>query len=207
MTPYEVLGVSPMATPAELTAAYRTLAQIFHPDRYIESPDNVQREAERRMKQLNQAYTLARKDTRTLAQKAQAARAREARRRAAQGGAQSSGQRPTAGPSGPRGSQARDPAAQERANRAAHEREARVQASRAAREDAARSTVYGEARPELKLRKPRERQVSGMGQALKINQIPCRACKSILRLAPGWKEQLTDMDFFCSVCGRLVLSR
>jgi molecular chaperone DnaJ len=200
VTPYEVLGVSPLASPAELTTAYRTLAQIFHPDRFVESPEPVRREAERRMKQLNQAYALARKDTRTPSQKVQAARAREARRRA-QGRA--TGQRPSAA-STPQGRTAQE---QERAARAAREREARVAAARAAREQEARSTVYGDARPEYKLRKPRPRQVMGLGQALKINQISCKSCKSVLRLAPGWKEQLAEMDFFCSVCGRLVLSR
>ena len=61
MTPYEILGVSPKASKKEITEAYRTLAQIFHPDRFVDSPEPVRREAERRMKNLTQAYALARK--------------------------------------------------------------------------------------------------------------------------------------------------
>ena len=61
LTPYEILGVSPKASPREITEAYKVLAQIFHPDRFIDAPENVRQEAERRMKNLNQAYSLARK--------------------------------------------------------------------------------------------------------------------------------------------------
>lgn len=61
LAPYEVLGVSPSATPAEVTAAYKVLAQIFHPDRFNGAPESVQREAEVRMKSLNEAYSFARR--------------------------------------------------------------------------------------------------------------------------------------------------
>ena len=60
MTPYEVLGIGPKAKPAEITAAYRVLAQIFHPDRFAGAPAAVQKEAERRMSEVNDAYAFFR---------------------------------------------------------------------------------------------------------------------------------------------------
>lgn len=60
MTPYEVLGIGPKAKPAEITAAYRVLAQIFHPDRFAGAPPAVQKEAERRMSEVNDAYAFFR---------------------------------------------------------------------------------------------------------------------------------------------------
>lgn len=50
--PYQVLGVSPSASDEEIKAAYRKLAKQYHPDRNNGSP-----EAERRMMQINDAYT------------------------------------------------------------------------------------------------------------------------------------------------------
>lgn len=60
MTPYEVLGIGPKAKPAEITAAYRILAQIFHPDRFAGAPAAVQKEAQRRMSEVNDAYAFFR---------------------------------------------------------------------------------------------------------------------------------------------------
>ncbi|MGQ0744485.1 MAG: J domain-containing protein [Acidimicrobiales bacterium] len=64
MTPYEVLGVGPKAKQAEITAAFRVLAQIFHPDRFADAPAAVQREAERRMSEVNEAYAFFRTGSR-----------------------------------------------------------------------------------------------------------------------------------------------
>ncbi|MGH9185627.1 MAG: J domain-containing protein, partial [Acidimicrobiales bacterium] len=61
LAPYQVLGVSPLASRAEVSRAYKVLAQIFHPDRFAESPKSVRDEAEYRMMVLNDAYALARK--------------------------------------------------------------------------------------------------------------------------------------------------
>ena len=60
MTPYEVLGIGPKAKPAEITSAYRVLAQIFHPDRFASAPVAVQKQAARRMSVVNEAYAFLR---------------------------------------------------------------------------------------------------------------------------------------------------
>ncbi len=80
MTPYEILGVGPKAKPAEITAAYRVLAQIFHPDRFAGAPDAVQKEAARRMSEVNEAYDFFRNGS-----KGESSIARERAARAAAG--------------------------------------------------------------------------------------------------------------------------
>ncbi len=54
--PYEVLGIQSGASPEEMSAAFKTLAQIYHPDRYENSPQTVRDEANRRMKEITAAY-------------------------------------------------------------------------------------------------------------------------------------------------------
>ncbi len=54
MNPYEVLGISPDATDAEIKTAYRELAKKYHPDNYAQSP--LADLAEEKMKQVNEAY-------------------------------------------------------------------------------------------------------------------------------------------------------
>ncbi len=82
VTPYEVLGVGPKAKPAEITAAYRILAQIFHPDRFAGAPAAVQKEAERRMSEVNDAYAFFRGSNNSSGENS-AARNRAARAAAA----------------------------------------------------------------------------------------------------------------------------
>lgn len=58
--PYDVLGVPPGAPSQEIAEAYRALAQIYHPDRYVEAPARVRAEANTRMQALNAAFTALR---------------------------------------------------------------------------------------------------------------------------------------------------
>lgn len=51
--PYRILGVSPQATDDEVKAAYRSMAKKYHPDVNNGSP-----EAEARMKEVNEAYSM-----------------------------------------------------------------------------------------------------------------------------------------------------
>lgn len=54
--PYVVLGIRPGAPLAEVTAAYRALAQKYHPDLHATEPPEFRALAEHRMKQINAAY-------------------------------------------------------------------------------------------------------------------------------------------------------
>jgi len=52
--PYEVLGIKPGASEAEIKAAYRELVKKYHPDKYQDNPlGNL---AEEKMQEINQAY-------------------------------------------------------------------------------------------------------------------------------------------------------
>ena len=53
---YARLGVSSDVTPDELRRAYLRLVKLWHPDRYTGAPDSLRARAERRVRQLNEAY-------------------------------------------------------------------------------------------------------------------------------------------------------
>ena len=56
MNYYELLSVAPDADPDQIRTAYRTLAQIYHPDRLSHLKPEARAFAEERFKALNQAY-------------------------------------------------------------------------------------------------------------------------------------------------------
>ncbi len=191
MTPYEFLDVKPTATVAEVTAAYRILVQIFHPDRYSDAPEAVRHEAERQMKDLNEAYKLAREGPSALGPN------RDGKWTA------TASKRPPA-TSQPRsaGGSAGVPWAQGCRERAAQA--VRANEARQARE---RSSSSGQARMRPKPSKPYAHTVAGMGEARFTNNLACRRCQSIQWLPPGWTDRLGEVDFFCSACDNVILSR
>ena len=72
MDPFRVLGVDPGVSEADLTAAYRSLAKRWHPDhRHGDAA---------RMREINEAYALARAELRRAARRLKAAEVRVGRR-------------------------------------------------------------------------------------------------------------------------------
>ena len=188
LAPFEVLGVSPTASSEEVNAAYRILAQIFHPDRYQESAEEVRRESEARMKALNEAYHAAQKGMLAVRPPAQS------------NGARRNG--PGARPGGP-GSRAWASVPWDVAVR---EREAlalRAEKARQAREQASRQ---GQA--VARLRRPFEGPaLSGLGLARFTNNIVCPRCNSVQWLPEDWRQRLDNTAFYCSICNRRIFSR
>ena len=60
--PYQVLGVSPGATDAQVKAAYRELAKKYHPDNYVNNP--LADLAQEKMQEINDAYDAIMKERR-----------------------------------------------------------------------------------------------------------------------------------------------
>ena len=58
MSHYEILGVEPSASPADIRAAYVSLARRHHPDRYGVAGEGERLAAERRMRALNEAWNV-----------------------------------------------------------------------------------------------------------------------------------------------------
>ncbi len=58
--PWTVLGVAPSATYAEVRRAYLVRSQLLHPDRHQGSGPDVMAEAERAMRELNDAWNTVR---------------------------------------------------------------------------------------------------------------------------------------------------
>jgi len=53
---YETLALTPGASVFEAKRAYRRLAKTWHPDRFVYETDHRRREAEEKMKMINEAY-------------------------------------------------------------------------------------------------------------------------------------------------------
>jgi len=51
----EILGLKPGASQEELNQAYRDLANVWHPDRFVGNP-RLQKKAEEKFKEINAAY-------------------------------------------------------------------------------------------------------------------------------------------------------
>ena len=58
---YRILGVPQSASIDEIKAAYRKLAIKFHPDKYETQSPQVQKDAEQKFKEVNQAYEIIKK--------------------------------------------------------------------------------------------------------------------------------------------------
>lgn len=182
MNPFELLGVPPTASDDEITAAYRRLAQIFHPDRLVDCSEPVRREAERLMLELNRAYATVRRGGRS--------KRGHAARTAARATTEASPSRVAGVPW--------DLAAQARVSQA-------VQAERV-RQAKLQEATHGRAVVRPKVGR-RELALAGLGEALHTNNVRCRTCGSVQWLPDGWRTQLDDMGFYCSFCNRLLLAR
>lgn len=200
MDPYEVLGVSPQAKAAEVTAAYRVLAQIFHPDRYLESPLPVQQAAASRMSRLNDAYQAIKRGVPASARNGTAPGRRPGNWAGAATGSWASAAARRNAPD----ARTTQREGREKAARAAREHDAQARVSKDRRVQDRQSAQKGQARAGAKAR---ARSVSGMGQALHSNEIVCRGCKAIQKLPTGWQDHLDDTSWYCSFCDRLLLSR
>lgn len=54
---YEILGVEKNASEKEIKSAYRRLSKQYHPDRQAGKSDEVKKECEEKMKEINEAYS------------------------------------------------------------------------------------------------------------------------------------------------------
>lgn len=55
-SPYEVLGIGPSASQDEIKAAYRKLANQYHPDKVVHLGEELQALADQRFKEIQKAY-------------------------------------------------------------------------------------------------------------------------------------------------------
>jgi len=60
--PYAMLGVAPAASDEELEQAYRRLMSEYHPDRVANAAKEIRDIADRRTREINQAYDSIRRE-------------------------------------------------------------------------------------------------------------------------------------------------
>ncbi len=219
MDPYRVLGVSPKASRSEVTEAYRTLVQIFHPDRHQSSSEAVRAEVERQMKQLNEAYAVVRgrlpppgKNGSDAVGGGRPSGIANIRSAALWVGTAPGSWARTARQAGTPGPTKRldTPEARQRVARLAWEIDAKARITRETRAQEERTTPRGDARarPRGSTSPGSKRSVlAGLGQALHTNELRCTGCRGLQRLPRGWQASLDTTEFVCSSCGRLILSR
>jgi len=61
-SPYDVLGVGESAAPEEISAAYKRLAQLYHPDKVATLAPEFRELAEHKMKEINAAYQILKRN-------------------------------------------------------------------------------------------------------------------------------------------------
>lgn len=98
---YQVLGVESAASSEEIRAAHRRLVRVLHPDRHIEATTAERSLADRRMREINDAWNTLRDPQRR--------RSYDAQRRSARGGSTTRSRSPSAGRSTPRPSRSSVP--------------------------------------------------------------------------------------------------
>jgi hypothetical protein len=59
----EVLNVSAEATKEEIRKAYKQLAILYHPDKYVNSPPKMKEQADKAFKKINEAYQILTRQT------------------------------------------------------------------------------------------------------------------------------------------------
>jgi hypothetical protein len=188
LAPFEVLGISPTASADEVNSAYRVLAQIYHPDRYVDSSPDVRQESEDRMKALNEAYREAQNGN--LAVRPMSSR---------NGGRRGTGTSSRGGGGVDRGPGVPwDVAARTRATAAVRAEQVRQEREQAAPQGNA------VARPRRTFGGP---VLKGLGMARFTNNIVCTGCQSVQWLPTDWRERLDDTTFYCSMCERLIFTR
>lgn len=176
-----------------MSEAYRVLAQIFHPDRFVGSPERIKEEAQRRMQDLNEAYAQA---------------CNGGSRGAPDRGRRRSTPWRTTSTAPPRPG---GPAMDTRAANLGWESAARYRAAMAVRhreqrEAEERALPSGQAVAKLKTTF-RPSMLLGLGLARETNRLRCKGCNSIQLLPPGWRDRLSSVDYHCCYCDRRILAR
>ena len=192
LTPFEVLGVLPSASLEEVVTAFKIMAQIYHPDRFRDSPEAVRVEAEYRMRSLNEAYASAKKGR--LANQSGTTNARHSRPTGMWDAGSSKGARRWDGVAWTEANQARAAAM-------VKDNEAKAKSQKTAKRNGQAIVKPRSVEPS------RNSFLNGLGLARVTNNVVCIGCDSVQWLPPGWREMLDDSAFFCSICNRIILAR